>query len=95
MIKCVWYGRAFSQRRNGGRTQRFCGTRCRRALDAGLRAWTLAELAPGGSLSTTSGLHRRQRVVRGALGHGWRWSDCRGRLDAQIGPFGIFGTTRA
>jgi hypothetical protein len=47
MIKCVWCGRTFSQRRNSGRTQRFCGTQCRRALDAGLRAWTLAELAAG------------------------------------------------
>jgi hypothetical protein len=35
------------------------------------------------------------RVVRGALGHGWRWSDCRGRLDAQIGPSGIFRAIRA
>jgi hypothetical protein len=47
MNECVWCGRAFAPRRNGGRTQRFCDTRCRRALDAALRAWTLAELAEG------------------------------------------------
>jgi hypothetical protein len=47
MIPCLWCGRTFLPRRDGGRTQRFCGTGCRRALDAGLRAWTLAELAAG------------------------------------------------
>src|SRR5271170_7409742 len=47
MIPCVWCCRGFRLRRDGGCAQRFCGIRCRRALDAGLRAWTLAELAAG------------------------------------------------
>ena len=63
MIPCLWCGRPFPPRRDGGHTQRFCGTPCRRALDAGLRSWTLAELAAGRiKLSTTFGRHRLQRA---------------------------------
>jgi hypothetical protein len=62
MIPCLWCGRAFAPRRSGGRTQRFCGTRCRRGFDAGLRAWTLAELAAG--RLTVDNIRRRSPATR-------------------------------
>lgn len=45
--RCPWCGRDFSPRTTGGKPQRFCSPRCRRAMDAGLRAWATEELAAG------------------------------------------------
>ncbi len=44
---CAWCGMAFAQRGTGGKPQKFCSTRCRREMDAGLRAWAQDQLAAG------------------------------------------------
>ena len=44
---CPWCGEAFGRRSAGGKPQRFCSTRCRRAMDAGLRAWAQQQFAMG------------------------------------------------
>jgi hypothetical protein len=92
MIPCLWCGRAFAPRRSGGRTQRFCGTRCRRGFDAGLRAWTLAELAAGRlrvlDIRNASPATRALRMGRsGTIGDAQQH---RRRLGAQTGRSGTF-----
>ena len=44
---CPWCGEAFGRRSSGGKPQRFCSMRCRRAMDAGLRAWAHEQFAMG------------------------------------------------
>ncbi len=44
---CPWCGKAFDRRSTGGKPQRFCSTRCRRAMDAGLRAWAHEQFTMG------------------------------------------------
>ena len=44
---CPWCGEAFGRRSSGGKPQRFCSMRCRRAMDAGLRAWAQQQFAMG------------------------------------------------
>ena len=44
---CPWCGKAFGRRSTGGKPQRFCSMRCRRAMDAGLRAWAHEQFAMG------------------------------------------------
>jgi hypothetical protein len=44
---CLWCETPYRPRNSGGREQRFCGERCRRAFHAGVRRWTLGELAAG------------------------------------------------
>ena len=44
---CEWCGNSFAPRTNGGKPQRFCSQRCRRALDSALRAWAQEQHARG------------------------------------------------
>jgi hypothetical protein len=44
---CDWCETPYRARQSGGRGQRFCSERCRRAFHAGVRRWTLDELAAG------------------------------------------------
>ena len=44
---CDWCETPYRARNSGGREQRFCGERCRRAFHAAVRRWTLGELAAG------------------------------------------------
>jgi hypothetical protein len=45
--RCFWCGRRFEPRNDGGKPQRFCSTRCRRALDAAGRRYIFDALAAG------------------------------------------------
>jgi hypothetical protein len=45
---CPWCERLFTPRRNGGKPQRFCSERCRRAFERELRAWARERVADGG-----------------------------------------------
>jgi len=44
---CLWCGRGFTPRATGGKTQRFCRPRCRRAFDAAGRRWIAVALTSG------------------------------------------------
>jgi len=44
---CAWCSRSFAPRRTGGRPQRFCSERCRRANEKAMREWAQGELAAG------------------------------------------------
>ena len=44
---CPWCGKVFDRRSTGGKPQRFCSTRCRRAMDARLRAWAQEQFDMG------------------------------------------------
>lgn len=44
---CPWCGRDFALRTSGGRVQKFCSTRCRRALDAAGRRYIRDALTSG------------------------------------------------
>jgi hypothetical protein len=44
---CDWCETPYRARSSGGREQRFCGERCRRAFHTAVRRWTLGELAAG------------------------------------------------
>jgi hypothetical protein len=44
---CLWCNTSYRARNSGGREQRFCSERCRRAFHAAVRRWTLGELAAG------------------------------------------------
>jgi hypothetical protein len=44
---CMWCGRGFTPRRDGGKEQRFCSPTCRYALDAAGRRWIASALAVG------------------------------------------------
>jgi hypothetical protein len=44
---CDWCSRPFTPRRTGGRPQRFCSERCRRASEKAMREWAQQELAAG------------------------------------------------
>ena len=44
---CPWCGTSFMPRSDGGKPQRFCSSRCRRALDRALRAWARDQLTEG------------------------------------------------
>jgi hypothetical protein len=45
---CVWCRRRFTPRSTGGRPQRFCCQRCRRAYERELRVWARDQIAAGG-----------------------------------------------
>ena len=49
-VCCAWCDGAFQPRATGGRRQRFCGDRCRRALDRAGRRW-IADALDGGMLT--------------------------------------------
>jgi hypothetical protein len=76
--RCLWCRKQYTPRRSGGRAQRFCTPRCRRAFDAALRAWTLAELVAGrvtvgmmrNALTTTRAVVTAAIEPRGASRHG-------------------------
>lgn len=44
---CPWCERRFSLRRTGGKPQRFCSERCRRAEEWAVRGWAQHQLAAG------------------------------------------------
>jgi hypothetical protein len=44
---CSWCSGPFTPRTTGGRPQRFCSERCRRASEKAMREWAQAELAAG------------------------------------------------
>jgi ribosomal protein L24E len=44
---CSWCGAAFTCRTGGGKAQRFCSPKCRRAMDRAARAWVREEMARG------------------------------------------------
>src|SRR5215472_3016703 len=46
-LACSWCRQGFAPRDTGGKPQRFCSERCRRAFDAGGRRWVAAALADG------------------------------------------------
>jgi len=48
---CPWCERPFIPRSTGGRPQRFCCERCRRAYERELRAWARNQIAAGGVTS--------------------------------------------
>jgi hypothetical protein len=50
---CLWCGKRFTPRRDGGKRQVFCRTACRRAFDAAGRRW-VAEALAGGTLTLDS-----------------------------------------
>lgn len=45
--RCAWCGQAFSPRSSGGKAQKFCKTRCRRAFHSVARIWAEREIAEG------------------------------------------------
>jgi hypothetical protein len=45
--RCSWCDRLFRPRQSGGRAQRFCRPRCRRAFHCAARAWALDAIARG------------------------------------------------
>ncbi len=44
---CAWCSRPFARRADGGKTQRFCCSGCRRAFGAAIRAWVRRAIAAG------------------------------------------------
>jgi hypothetical protein len=46
-LVCLWCGRAFTPRRDGGKRQVFCDPVCRRDLDASGRRWVAQAIATG------------------------------------------------
>jgi hypothetical protein len=42
-----WCGSVFTRRAGGGKAQRFCSPKCRRAMDSAARAWVRNEMARG------------------------------------------------
>jgi hypothetical protein len=44
---CLWCGKGFTPRRDGGKPQVFCRPACRRALDAAGRRWVADAIAAG------------------------------------------------
>jgi hypothetical protein len=44
---CLWCGREFTARCDGGKAQRFCRPACRRAFHAAARTWALDAIASG------------------------------------------------
>jgi hypothetical protein len=59
---CAWCGRAFAPRTSGGRPQRFCSPRCRRAIDAAGRGYIRDALASG--VLTIAGLRNGSAATR-------------------------------
>ncbi len=59
---CLWCGRAFAPRRNGGHPQRFCRPACRRAYDAAGRRWVAEAMAAG--VLTTDDLRKGTAATR-------------------------------
>jgi hypothetical protein len=45
---CAFCSHPFTARRTGGKPQRFCSERCRRAYERELRAWARNQIAAGG-----------------------------------------------
>jgi hypothetical protein len=46
-LTCAWCGKPFNPRTTGGKLQRFCCSRCRRALDGAGRRYIAGALANG------------------------------------------------
>jgi hypothetical protein len=67
---CVWCGRAFTPRCDGGKPQRFCSIRCRRALDAAGRRY-IADALASGALTIAD----LRRGAPRAVPHGTRRAD--------------------
>ena len=44
---CLWCGKGFTPRRDGGKAQRFCRSACRRDFDAAGRRWVAAAIGAG------------------------------------------------
>jgi hypothetical protein len=63
---CPWCERSFTPRSTGGRRQRFCCERCRRAYERELRAWARNQITSG---SLTPAELQRARSL-GALSPG-------------------------
>src|SRR5215472_16926237 len=66
---CPWCGRAFTPRRDGGKTQRFCREPCRRSYDAAGRRWVAKAIA-GGTLTLDdlrSGAAATRALLSGAM----------------------------
>ena len=49
---CIWCGRMFTPRRDGGKRQVFCRPTCRRGFDADGRRWVSDAIASGVLLAT-------------------------------------------
>jgi hypothetical protein len=65
---CAWCEHPFTPRRTGGKPQRFCCERCRRAFEHELRTWARERVADGGI--TPAQLQRvRSKGAVGARGH--------------------------
>jgi len=63
---CPWCERSFTPRGTGGRPQRFCCERCRRAYERELRAWARNQIAAAGVTPTQ--LQRARSLGRPDLG---------------------------
>jgi hypothetical protein len=46
-LGCFWCGVGFKRRSDGGKAQRFCSLRCRRAFDGAARAWVRQAVEAG------------------------------------------------
>jgi hypothetical protein len=44
---CAWCSHLFTARRTGGKPQRFCSERCRRASEKAMRNWAREQLTEG------------------------------------------------
>jgi hypothetical protein len=65
VLICVWCGRAFAPRRDGGKRQVFCRPVCRRAFDAAGRRWVADAIASG--MLTVDGLRNGPATTRALL----------------------------
>ena len=65
--KCPWCDEPFLPRANGGKRQRFCSEKCRRAFDSGCRAWAADQVELGEVLvsSLRTALSQRARSSEG------------------------------
>ena len=70
---CLWCGRPFEPRSNGGKRQRFCAEPCRRAFAKAALAWTVEAVASGAlvreELWSASPATRRS-ILEGEPGNG-------------------------
>ena len=44
-LRCLWCGCDYYRRQNGGKAQRFCAAKCRRAFHSAARIWAEREIA--------------------------------------------------
>ena len=62
---CLWCGKGFTPRRDGGKRQVFCGPTCRRAFDAAGRRWVAEAIAAG--MLTVDALRNGAATTRALL----------------------------